>query len=100
MASTATDGSAPSDLAPGTISIKIKVMNPGEAEPQIISRTASLSSTILDLKEQIKSETSAQSDPDTQRLRLIYQGKQLSDDAVLEQAFQNTSVHILPSLCT
>ncbi|EPS41257.1 hypothetical protein H072_4867 [Dactylellina haptotyla CBS 200.50] len=89
MASTSPATAAPSQ--PGTKSVMIKVMNPGVKEPQLISRVAALTSTVRDLKEDIRSATSAQSDPDPHRLRLIYQGKQLTDDMVLGQVFQNSS---------
>ncbi|KAK6539982.1 hypothetical protein TWF694_008815 [Orbilia ellipsospora] len=95
MASSAPDG-APSSSQSGTRSVRIKVMDPGVTEPQILSRDVILTSTVRDLKEQIKPATSAGSDPDSQRLRLIYQGKQLVDDTVLGDAFHNTPDNTTP----
>ncbi|KAF3926973.1 hypothetical protein ABW20_dc0108683 [Dactylellina cionopaga] len=88
MASAASGEAVPSE---GTVSVRIKVMNPGSPEARMISEDISLSSTVGDLKQRIKSSTSASSDPDSHRLRLIYQGKQLADDTVLQEAFQNNS---------
>ncbi|EWC47126.1 hypothetical protein DRE_03495 [Drechslerella stenobrocha 248] len=66
--------------------IRIKVMKPGVTEPQTLSLDIALSSTVFDLKGRIEDATATH--PDAQRI--IYQGRQLADDAVLKQAFHSS----------
>ncbi|KAF3913251.1 hypothetical protein AA313_de0208907 [Arthrobotrys entomopaga] len=71
-------------------------MDPGVTEPRTLSRDVTLTLTVRDLKEQIRPATSASSDSDSQRLRLIYQGRQLVDDTVLGDAFHSTPDDAMP----
>ncbi|KAK6353034.1 hypothetical protein TWF696_005025 [Orbilia brochopaga] len=64
---------------------RIRVYRQGIVETDPIAVEIPLSSTVRDLKEKVKDATSDA--PDAQRL--IYQGKQLEDNATLRETFQN-----------
>ncbi|KAF3914008.1 hypothetical protein ABW21_db0209152 [Orbilia brochopaga] len=78
----ASEASPPqTDLRP----FRIRVYKQGSVEADPIAVEISLSSTVRDLKEKVKNATSDA--PGAQRL--IYQGKQLEDNTILREAFQN-----------
>lgn len=77
-----------------TKTIVVKVMTTGSREPDNISIDIPLSKTVLDLKTRLKDTVSTH--PEHASQRLIYQGRQLTDDTVLTEAFR-TSLVCLPT---